>query len=117
MRMHRKLMLLFVSALGVVILAAVVLLPLVRGRDRSAVAACFVNLRQIDGAKQQWAVEYKKTTNDVPTWDDVRPYFGSGPKGLKHEIPVCPQGGTYTLGRADELPKCSVGGPSHTLTR
>src|SRR5262245_3036332 len=40
----------------------------------SAANACVNNLRQYDGAMQQWALEYKKATNDIPTWDDIRPY-------------------------------------------
>jgi hypothetical protein len=69
--------------------------------------ACINNLRVIDGAKQQWGLEHYKTTND-PTWDDLRPYFSRGGK-----LPVCPHGGTYTIGRRNENPKCSY--PGHTL--
>jgi hypothetical protein len=69
---------------------------------------CINNLRQIGGAKQQWALENHKTTNDVPLWDDVRPYLRIGI--------ACPQGGTYTLGRVDEPPRCSIGAPLHTLS-
>jgi hypothetical protein len=75
-------------------------------------AACINNLRQIESAKQQWALENGKTANDVPSWDDIRPYIGRGEKG---EMPQCPQGGSYILGRIGESPKCSIGGPSHTL--
>jgi hypothetical protein len=75
-------------------------------------AACINNLRQIDGAKQQWALENNKTSNDVPTMDDLRIYMGRGPQGV---IPRCPGGGTYLLGRVGEDPRCSIGGPSHTM--
>lgn len=69
--------------------------------------ACINNLRLIDSAKQQWALEYKKTATDVPTWDDLRPYLGHGPNG---ELPTCPGGGTYTIGAVNEKPQCSVQG-------
>jgi hypothetical protein len=61
---------------------------------------CVNNLRQLEGAKQQWALEFQKGTNDAPTWDDLRPF-------LKPKF-YCPQGGAYSLGRVDELPSCSI---------
>jgi hypothetical protein len=68
---------------------------------------CILNLRQLQSAEQMWAVEAHKTTNDIPTMADIRPYL---PRGL-----VCPDGGSYTLVRVGEKPRCSVGGPAHTL--
>ncbi len=67
--------------------------------------SCINNLRQLDGAKQTWALEERKTTNDVPTWDDLRGY-------MKFQL-VCPQGGAYTIGRVGDRPKCSI--PQHRL--
>ncbi|SRR6266481_6609629 len=63
---------------------------------------CINRLRMIDGAKQQWALERHKTTNDIPSWDDIRFYVTR-----KGDVPACPAGGTYTIGRVDEDPKCS----------
>jgi hypothetical protein len=63
----------------------------------------------IDAAKQTWASKENKTTNDVPTWDDLKPYLRI--QGL----PKCPDGGIYTIGRLDEMPRCSIGGPRHSL--
>jgi len=61
----------------------------------------------IDGAKEMWARENYKTTNDVPTWDDL----AVGPNRYLKEKPNCPAGGTYTIGRVGELPRCSF--PDH----
>jgi hypothetical protein len=98
---------------GCSLIAWVWLIPnYVRARSTSAMAACINNLRQIDGAKQQWALENNKTSNDVPTMDDLRVYMGRGPQGT---IPRCPAGGTYIPGRVGESPRCSIGGPSHTM--
>jgi hypothetical protein len=80
-------------------------------RDVAALSACINNLRQIDGAKQQWALEKGKTTNDVPTWSDILAYLGQAHPAQ----PICPQGGTYTIGRVGDVPKCSLGGASHIL--
>jgi hypothetical protein len=53
-------------------------------------------------------LEKGKTNNNAPSWDDIRDLLGG--KAL-----VCPNGGNYTLGRVGDTPKCSIGGPSHTL--
>jgi hypothetical protein len=73
----------------------------------SKVNACINNLRLIDSAKQQWALEARKTNTDTPTEDDLRPYLGRGAKG---EMPSCPDGGAYTFGAVGEKPTCSVQG-------
>lgn len=103
--------------IGLVAIAAIAFLAVtipnfIRARSTSASNPCVNNLRLIDGAKQQWALENGKTTNDTPTWADIQPYLGRGPQG---EIPKCPQGGTYILGRVGEPPRCSIGGPKHSL--
>jgi hypothetical protein len=74
------------------------------GRDSGA---CINNLRLIDSAKQQWALENRKQSTDTPTENDVRPYIGRGVDG---EMPVCPDGGVYTFGTVGEKPTCSVQG-------
>lgn len=73
--------------------------------------ACINNLRMIDGAKNQWALENNKTANDTPTWTDILPYMGGH---ATNKIPECPDGGQYTIGRIGENPKCSIGG-NHAL--
>ena len=66
--------------------------------------ACINNLRQIDAAKQQWALEKSKTADAIPTAPDLLPFFKDG------IFPVCPSGGSYTLNAVGELPSCSVAG-------
>ena len=69
---------------------------------------CINNLRQIDGAKQQWALEKNKATDAVPTERDLLPYLKDG------IFPVCPEGGSYSINSVDALPTCTVAG--HVLT-
>ncbi len=64
---------------------------------------CVVNLRAIEGAKLNWALENRKTTNDVPTDADL---FGED--RYIREKPQCPENGIYGLGRVSEKPTCSV---------
>jgi hypothetical protein len=74
--------------------------------------ACINNLRQIDGAKQQWALEHNKTANAIPTPQDILPYLAAGPNPT---LPVCPAGGQYTLNAVGQPPTCSI--PGHELPR
>jgi chromosome segregation ATPase len=72
--------------------------------------ACINNLRQIDAAKQQWALEKNKPAEAIPTLQDIAPYIKLDANG---NIPGCPAGGTYTLNAVGELPSCSI--PGHVL--
>lgn len=101
---------------GLLVTTVAVVLPFfARTRINRATNTCVNNLRQLDGAKQQWALCQNRTTNDLPAWDDLRVYLGLGPGSANRGAAVCPQGGTYTLGRIGEPPKCSLRGASHTL--
>jgi len=99
----------WVGAVLVLAVLAVTILPaFIRARNTPASKACISNLQQIDGATQQWALDNQKTTNDLPTWADLRAYLGRGQEFLS-----CPQGGKYTLGRLDKPPACSF--PGHGI--
>jgi hypothetical protein len=69
---------------------------------------CINNLREIDAAKQQWALEKNATLDAMPTVKNLLPYLKNG------VFPVCPDGGTYSINSVEELPTCSV--PGHVLT-
>ncbi len=84
----------------------------VRARQTSATNACTNNLRQIDAAKQQWALENGASTNSRPNWNAICPYISRCTNG---ELLRCPNGGVYILGKVSEPPKCSLGGEGHTL--
>jgi regulator of replication initiation timing len=75
--------------------------------DAEAQRACINNLRQIYAAKQEWALENNKAADAIPTAQDLLPYFKDG------TFPVCPSGGTYTIGAVGEVPTCSI--PGHVL--
>ncbi len=74
---------------------------------QNMINACINNLRQMDAAKQQWALENRKTGNDTPTAGEVGMYLKD------NVIPACPAGGQYTIGRVNEDPTCSI--PDHKL--
>jgi|GEM_PF-346480 len=81
-----------------------------QNREDSARNKCINNLRQLDGAIQQWALENKKDADALVTANDVAPYL--------RQYPVCPAGGIYTLSqggehRVGEQVKCNI--PGHAL--
>ena len=85
------------------LLVAIAIPNFARSRVITAKNSCINQLRQIDGAKVQWALANHKLTNDAPTWDDLRSYF------IRARLPLeCPDGGVYTIGRVGELPSCSI---------
>jgi prepilin-type N-terminal cleavage/methylation domain-containing protein len=85
------------------LLAAIAIPNFVRARTTSQTNACINNLRQLDGAKQQWALENKMTTPPVPA--DVTPYLGRGSAGT---YPLCPAAGTYALNDLGVAPTCTI---------
>jgi DNA repair ATPase RecN len=76
----------------------------------AARTTCLNHLRQIDAAKNQWALENNKSATAVPTATDLAPYIKLDANG---NIPGCPVGGTYTIGAVGVNPTCSI--PGHVL--
>lgn len=95
------------------LLAAIAIPNFVKARQSSQVNACINNLRQIDAAKQQWALEKGKTSADAPAPADVLLYV-SKPVLLGFDV-CCPLKkpaealGNYEtgLGKFGELPLCA----------
>jgi hypothetical protein len=78
--------------------------------------ACINNMRQIDAAAYQFALENHLTNGDRINFpNDLMPYLGHWNDG---KIPPCPSGGVYTLKKVGDLPTCSLGTnitPAHVL--
>src|SRR6266567_3771246 len=88
------------------------LLWFTRERNRSAYAHCITSLKQIQAAKETWAVEKNKTKDDSASWSDL---LGHG-QHLGQYIPatpICPDGGTYRIGKVGEQVTCSI--PEHKI--
>ena len=100
------------------LLAAIAIPNFVRARTTSQQNACINNLRQIDGAKQQWALENKSTTNATPQATDIQPYMGRGAAGT---LASCPADSTSTFGNSYQIndvstaPICLINGTTHVL--
>ncbi len=89
------------------ILLAIAVPNFVRARERSRAKTCVGNLKQIDSAKEQWAMENRANEGDaVDLADLVGDYI--------KKDPVCPSGGDYDAGDVGTDPTCSIGG-DHSL--
>jgi hypothetical protein len=80
----------------------------VKARTTAQKNACINNLRQIDGATEQYLLE-----NSTTTYPGLTDLWGSG-NFIKAE-PKCPSGGTYTMGSASANPTCSESAAGHVL--
>ena len=103
---------LLIAVIFLFAVGAIVVPNFVKARNTSAQKACIANLKQIDGAVQQWALENKKTATD--TYSLIDPNVLAYLKGSV--LPDCPAGGRYRPGKnIGANPLCTIGGPGHTL--
>ncbi len=87
------------------LLAAIAIPSFIKARTNSMDSICSNNLRQIDAAKDQYAMD---NDNQAPAdLDALVPTY------IK-KTPDCPAGGTYSLESLGSHPTCSEGG-GHTL--
>lgn len=91
------------------LLAAIAIPNFVKARATAQKNSCIANLKQIDGAVQQWALENKKTSTDTVTTSNAADYL----KGS--QLPLCPSGGTYSTTTVSASPTCSKSADGHTL--
>ena len=96
------------------LLAAIAIPSFVKARQDSQTKACINNLRIMDAAKEQSAMENKcgptqAITSGSAQETNVIAYI----KGNK--IPTCPASGTYTWGDMSTQPSCSLSANGHKL--
>ncbi len=83
------------------ILMAIAVPQFVNARNQSQISTCVANLKQIESAKEQWAMETKQAATATPASTDLVSTF-------MKTMPSCPSGGTYTIGTLSVRPTCSV---------
>ena len=98
------------------LLAAIAIPNFVKARATSQANACINNLRQIDAAASQFALEKGLTTGATITYPtDLTPYLKMN---ANSSVPPCPAGGTYADGSVGAIPTCSLANtvtPGHYL--
>lgn len=88
------------------LLAAIAIPNFVKARATSQQNACINNLRQLDGAANEFALEKGKSTGAAITMNtDLTPYIKLNSAG---SLPPCPAGGVYTCNIVGTSPTCSL---------
>ncbi len=94
------------------LLAAIAIPNFVKARTTAQTNACISNLKQIQGAIEQWALETKKAPTANVALTDIS---GGATNFIKQAINTelkCPAGGTYASTTVAANPTCGVAGHS-----
>ena len=83
------------------LLAAIAVPNFAQARTNARRSTCINNMRLIDAAKEQYALENNKDTATTPAAGDLTPYL----KG--NAMPTCSAQGVYTINAIGTLPVCS----------
>ena len=99
-----------IVVLIIAVLLAIAIPNFMKARDTSRTKACVANLRQIESAQMQWAMDKKEAGTATVTMTDICPDY------IK-DTPTCPCGGNYVLTTVDANPTCPNVGtyPEHTI--
>ena len=96
------------------LLAAIAIPSFVCARTQSQTNACINNLRQIDDASQEWALDNQQAADAIVLFPDIQPY-------LKSAV-ICPAAGagatfavSYTLTTVSNKPACNILPTTHVL--
>src|ERR1700709_1710716 len=88
------------------LLAAIAIPNFVKARATSQANACINNLRQIDAAANQFALERGATTGTTITiGTDLTPYIKLN---ATSKLPACPANGTYSIVSVGGAPACTL---------
>jgi prepilin-type N-terminal cleavage/methylation domain-containing protein len=92
------------------LLAAIAIPNFVKARATSQKNACINNLRQIDSAIQQWALENGAVDGAAVTEANCAPYLGRGSAAVDFATAkvLCPAKGSYTVSTVSTAPACSL---------
>src|SRR5947208_2417726 len=83
------------------ILLAIAVPNFIKARESSRTKSCIANLKQIEAAKEQWAMDTKAASTATPTAAQLY-----GATAYVKNTPSCPSGGTYTIGDMNTRPTC-----------
>jgi len=101
------------------LLAAIAIPNYVKARTTSQTNACINNLRQIDGAKQEWALETKQPSTATPSEAAVGAYLGRAASTVGISCPASGSAGTfassYTISQINVAPLCKIVPAAHSL--
>lgn len=93
------------------LLSTIAVPGMLRARTKGQESTCLDNLRLLDWAKQQWAIENKVSPTATPTSAQLMPYLGRGDVG---KLPICPAdpaksfATSYTVNDCSTAPACQI---------
>ena len=102
------------------LLAAIAIPNFIKARTTSQQNACINNLRQVDGAIQQWALENNAGAATAVTAAAITPYLGRGAAGSIANV-YCPADTTktfatsYTIADVSTKPACQISPATHAI--
>jgi prepilin-type N-terminal cleavage/methylation domain-containing protein len=91
---------------------------MVKARTVTQQNACICNLRQMDGAKQEWGMETETDLTNVPSWSNIQIYIFTGGST---NTPLCPAdmaqtfATSYSLRDLNNPPVCKISPQTHIL--
>lgn len=98
-----------VAIIGIIVAIAVP--AFLRARENARGRACQENLMKIDGATEQWALDYRQSNGATVSMSTL-----VGSDSYIKRTPLCPSGGTYSspsggndVFTVGEDPECSIG--------
>jgi prepilin-type N-terminal cleavage/methylation domain-containing protein len=103
-------MMIVVAIIG--LLAGIAIPNFVKARSTSQSNACINNLRQLDGAVQEFALENNRSASAAVTSANVLPYLGR----TGGVWPTCPASGVYGITTVAQKPTCSLSAIGHVLS-
>ena len=102
------------------LLAAIAIPNFVKARTVSQANACINNLRQIDAAIQQWALENNAGPTATVDWTALTPYMGRGSVGSVANV-FCPSdsgknhSSSYNISDVATKPSCKINSNGHVV--
>jgi len=91
------------------VLLAIAIPNFMRARETSRAKSCCSSLRQIETAKEQWAMDTKAAQGDTAPTD-----LWTDPNNYMKDAPVCPSNGTYDFQSIGVNATCSISGTPGT---
>ena len=87
------------------VLMSIAIPGFMQARQTARKSACIDNMKQIENAKEQWAMDNRKNTGDAVAFTDL-----VGATLYMKSTPSCPAAGTYTLNPISTVPACDISG-------
>jgi len=102
------------------LLAAIAIPNFVKARTTAQTNACINNLRQIDAAIQQWALENNASATTAVNATAITPYLGRGANGNLSSV-FCPAdtakafASSYNISDVATKPTCKINANTHVI--